>query len=78
VKADTPYGAGSRVFVGRPDLAVAGHPEAQTVLQRAPLAFPMLTVQVPLPDEVRETDLPALPSAEAVWADQWLRQKGLR
>lgn len=46
-----------RVFVGRPDLAVVGHPEAETMLQPAPAASPVLTVQVPLPDEVRETYL---------------------
>jgi hypothetical protein len=46
-----------RVFVGRPDLAVVGHPEAETVLQPAPSASSVLTVQVPLPDEVRETYL---------------------
>ena len=46
-----------RVFVGRPDLAVVGHPEAETGLQPAPSASSVLTVQVPLPDEVRETYL---------------------
>jgi hypothetical protein len=46
-----------RVFVGRPDLAVIGYPGAETVLQPAPSAFSGLTVQVPLPDEVRETYL---------------------
>jgi Protein of unknown function (DUF4058) len=46
-----------RVFVWRPDLAVVGHPEAETVLQPAPSASSVLTVQVPLPDEVRETYL---------------------
>ena len=46
-----------RVFVGRPDLAVVGQPEAETALQPAPPASSVLTVQVPLPDEVRETSL---------------------
>jgi len=46
-----------RVFVGRPDLAVVGHPEAETGLQPAPSASSVLTVQVPLPDAVRETYL---------------------
>jgi Protein of unknown function (DUF4058) len=46
-----------RMFVGRPDLAVVGHPEAETGLQPAPSASSVLTVQVPLPDEVRETYL---------------------
>jgi Protein of unknown function (DUF4058) len=46
-----------RAFVGRPDLAVVAHPEAETVLQPAPSASLVLTVQVPLPDEVRETYL---------------------
>jgi hypothetical protein len=49
--------ADQRMFVGRPDLAVVGHPEAETGLQQAPSASPVLTVQVPLPDEVRETYL---------------------
>jgi Protein of unknown function (DUF4058) len=49
--------ADQRVFVGRADLAVVGHPEGETVLQPAPWASSVLTVQVPLPDEVRETYL---------------------
>jgi hypothetical protein len=44
-----------RVFVGRPDLAVVGHPEVEAGLQPAPSASSVLAVQVPLPDEVRET-----------------------
>ena len=46
-----------RAFVGRPDLAVVGHPEAEAALQAAPAAAPVVTVRVPLPDEVRETYL---------------------
>lgn len=46
-----------RVFVGRPDLAVVGQPEAEAALKRAPSESSVLTVQVPLPDEVRETYL---------------------
>ena len=46
-----------RVFVGRPDLAVIGRPAAETVLKPAPSASSVLTVQVPVPDEVRETYL---------------------
>ena len=46
-----------RAFVGRPDLAVVGHPEAESALQPAPAEPSVLTVRVPLPDEVRETYL---------------------
>jgi hypothetical protein len=46
-----------RVFVGRPDLAVIGQPVAGTVLKPTPSASSVLTVQVPVPDEVRETYL---------------------
>jgi hypothetical protein len=46
-----------RVFVGRPDLAVIGRPAAETVPKPAPSASSVLTVQVPVPDEVRETYL---------------------
>lgn len=46
-----------RAFVGRPDLAVVGHPEAASALPPAPPASPGLMVRVPLPDEVRETYL---------------------
>ena len=46
-----------RVFVGRPDLAVIGQPAAETALKPTPSASSVLTVQVPVPDEVRETYL---------------------
>ena len=46
-----------RVFIGQPDLAVIGRPAAETVLKPAPSASSVLTVQVPMPDEVRETYL---------------------
>jgi len=46
-----------RAVVGRPDLAVVGHPEAASALPPAPIASPVLTVRVPLPDAVRETYL---------------------
>ena len=46
-----------RAFIGRPDLAVVGHPEAGSALQPAPTASSGLAVRVPLPDEVRETYL---------------------
>src|SRR5262245_64284733 len=46
-----------RAFIGRPDLAVVGHPEAGSTLQPAPTAPSVLTVRVPLPAEVRETYL---------------------
>ena len=46
-----------RAFIGRPDLAVVGHPEAGSALQQAPTAPSVLTVRVPLPAEVRETYL---------------------
>jgi hypothetical protein len=46
-----------RVLVGRPDLAVVGQPAAETALQLVPSASSVLTVRVPLPDEVRETYL---------------------
>jgi hypothetical protein len=46
-----------RVFVGRPDLAVIGQPVAETVLKPTLSASSVLTVQVPVPDEVRETYL---------------------
>jgi Uma2 family endonuclease len=44
-----------RVFVGRPDLAVIGLPVAEKALTAS--ASSVLTVQVPVPDEVRETYL---------------------
>jgi Protein of unknown function (DUF4058) len=46
-----------RVFVGRPDLAVVGQSAAETAPKPSPSASSVLTVQVPLPDEVRETYL---------------------
>jgi Protein of unknown function (DUF4058) len=46
-----------RVFVGRPDLAVIGRPAAETVLKPGPSASSVPTVQVPIPDDVRETYL---------------------
>lgn len=46
-----------RAFVGRPDLAVVGHPEAEATLPPASSVSSVLTVRVPLPDEVRETYL---------------------
>jgi Protein of unknown function (DUF4058) len=46
-----------RVFIRRPDLAIVGQPEAETALKPAPPVFSVLTVQVPLPAEVRETYL---------------------
>jgi Protein of unknown function (DUF4058) len=46
-----------RVFVGRPDLAVVGQPAAETALQPTSSPSAVLTVQVPLPDAVRETYL---------------------
>lgn len=46
-----------RAFVGRPDLAVVGHTEAESALQPASSAAPALMVHVPLPEEVRETYL---------------------
>jgi Protein of unknown function (DUF4058) len=46
-----------RTFVGRPDLAVIGHPEAESVLQPTASESSVLTVRVPLPDEVHETYL---------------------
>jgi hypothetical protein len=46
-----------RTFVGRPDLAVIGHQEAESALQPAPAESLVLTVHVPVPDEVRETYL---------------------
>jgi len=46
-----------RAFIGRPDLAVVGPPEAGPMLQPAPTASSGLAVRVPLPDEVRETYL---------------------
>jgi hypothetical protein len=46
-----------RVFVGRPDLAVIGQPAAEIALKPTPSASSVLTVQVPVPDEVRETYL---------------------
>jgi hypothetical protein len=45
------------VFVGRPDFAVVGQSEAGTTPQPSPSAPSVLTVQVPLPDELRETYL---------------------
>jgi Protein of unknown function (DUF4058) len=46
-----------KVFVGRPDLAVVGQSATETTLKPAPSVTSVLTVQVPLPDEVRETYL---------------------
>jgi hypothetical protein len=46
-----------RVFVGRPDLAVVGQPAAETATKLSPAEPSALAVQVPLPDEVRETYL---------------------
>jgi len=46
-----------RVFVGRPDLAVVGQSPAESAPQPSLSASSVLTVQVPLPDEVRETYL---------------------
>jgi Protein of unknown function (DUF4058) len=46
-----------RVFVGRPDLAVVGQSAAETAPKPSLSASSVLTVQVPLPDEVRETYL---------------------
>src|SRR5262245_47484779 len=46
-----------RVLVGRPDLAVIGPAEPESTAQPAPSLSPVLTVRVPLPDEVRETYL---------------------
>jgi hypothetical protein len=46
-----------RVFVGRPDLAVVGQSPAETAPKPSLSASSVLTVQVPLPDEVRETYL---------------------
>jgi hypothetical protein len=43
-----------RAFIGRPDLAVVGHPEASATFQPVSSGLP---VRVPLPDEVRETYL---------------------
>lgn len=48
---------GQRTFVGRPDLAVVGHAEAESLLQPTSAESAVLTVQVPVPDEVRETYL---------------------
>jgi hypothetical protein len=46
-----------RVFVGRPDLAVISQPVPETALKPTPSASSVFTVQVPVPDEVRETYL---------------------
>jgi hypothetical protein len=46
-----------RVFVGRPDLAIVGQTAAETALRPSSSTPSVLTVQVPLPDEVRETYL---------------------
>ena len=46
-----------RAFIGRPDLAVVGHPEPGAAFQPASSASSVLTVRVPLPDEMRETYL---------------------
>jgi hypothetical protein len=46
-----------RAFIGRPDLAIVGHPEAGATFQPMASASSGLTVRVPLPDEVRETYL---------------------
>jgi hypothetical protein len=45
------------VFVGRPDLAVIGQPAAEIGLKPTASTSSVLTVQVPVPDEVRETYL---------------------
>ena len=46
-----------RVFVGRPDLAVIGQQEIEAAPKPATSEPSVLTVQVPVPDEVRETYL---------------------
>jgi hypothetical protein len=46
-----------RVYVGRPDLAVVGQPAQETGPRASSSASSVLTVQVPVPDEVRETYL---------------------
>jgi hypothetical protein len=46
-----------RTFVGRPDVAVVGPPEADRKPKPPLSESPVLTVKVPLPDEVRETYL---------------------
>jgi hypothetical protein len=46
-----------RTFIGRPDLAVVGHTEAESAGQPASTEASVLTVRVPMPDEVRETYL---------------------
>ena len=46
-----------RTLIGRPDLAVVGPTEAESVLQPAPAGSAVLTVRVPLPDEMRENYL---------------------
>jgi len=46
-----------RVFVGRPDLAVVSQSAAESTPKPSPSAASALSVQVPLPDEVRETYL---------------------
>ena len=44
-------------FGWRSDLAVVGHPEAESTLQPVPAGSSVLTIRVLLPDEVRETYL---------------------
>lgn len=46
-----------RILVGRPDLTVIGPAEPESTAQPATSVSPVLTVRVPLPDEVRETYL---------------------
>lgn len=46
-----------RAFVGRPDIAVIDSSQTEAALQSALSESPALIVQVPLPDEVRETYL---------------------
>lgn len=45
------------MFVGQPDLAVIGQPETEAAPKPASSEPSVLTVQVPLPDAVRETYL---------------------
>lgn len=46
-----------RTFVGRPDVAVIAPPEAESTPMLPPSEASVVAVQVPLPDEVRETYL---------------------
>jgi hypothetical protein len=46
-----------RVFVGRPDFAIVGQSPAESAAKPSLSASSALTVQVPVPDEVRETYL---------------------